>query len=60
MCYAMQSSVGMGMGVCMCVSSAKKYPVDSYLCVCVCNRSAPGSTIKEAYRDMCVFVHTKI
>ena len=55
-----QLSVGMGMGVCMCVSSLNKSPVHRYLCVyvCVCNRSAPGSALKEAPRDVCVFVHT--
>ena len=56
MCLCNESSVGMGMGVCMRVSSLNKSPVHSYLCVC--NGSAPGSAIKEAPQDVCVFVHT--
>ena len=29
------------------------------VCVCVCNRSAPGSAIKEAPRYVCVFLYTR-
>ena len=29
------------------------------LCVYVCNRSAPGSAIKEAPRDVCVCLYTR-
>ena len=44
----------------VCVSSLNKSPVHSYLCVCVCNGSAPGSAIKkrpEVCVCVCVFVH---
>ena len=60
MCFAAQPNVGMS--VCMCVSSLNKSPVHSDLCVCVCvcvSCSAPGSAIKEAPRDVRVFVRTK-
>ena len=38
MCLCKQWSADMSMGVCMCVSSSTKSPVDSYLCVCVLSK----------------------
>ena len=50
MCLCKQWSVDIG--VCMCVSSSTKSPVDSYLCVCVCVCVCNGSSSGSA------FVHT--
>ena len=49
--------MGIGMGVCMRVSSLNKSPVHSYFCACVCNESAPESAIKKHPRCVSVFVH---
>ena len=40
-----------------CVSSLNKSPAHLLVCVCVgvCNGSAPGSAIKEAPRDVCLY-----
>ena len=47
----------MGMGVCMCVSSSTKSPVDSYLCVCVLSKHSWKGC--KCTHHMCVCLCTR-
>ena len=58
MCLCKQWSVDIG--VCMCVSSSIKSPVDSYLCVCVCVLSKHSWKGCKCAHHMCVCVRAHV
>ena len=47
-------------GVCMCVSSSTKSPVDSFVCVCVCYQSTPGRAVYARTICVCVRAHVRL
>ena len=61
MCLCKQSSMGIGIGVCMCDVCVIINQISSrQLLVCVCNGSTPGRAVNARTRCVCVREHIRL